>query len=175
MTDKDMLAGLVRGLEWSEVDDFAPIKAWAGKQAFCRFTIRRIITPDGVFYRSGKDVDFASLELAQKDARDYYMSLVSSAINPDAVLALVAAAYADAVSACDDLGKAADWPACNQYERAGTVIDRRTPTDATAALERMLADARAEGYAQAQRDECGCRLGEDCAICDARAMKGENT
>jgi len=186
-----MLAGLVRPLEWHEqTRDKGYVTGQWGALGFGGAYLITIYTTenDGCSLHLGHfDSDGQShhpnLEAAKQAAYDDTCRRAAIALNPDAVLALVAAAYADAAKRITDISAYADVPGGllipNTFDEgtsaAYEMVVEATPTDATAALERMLADARAEGLEMAAAYCNGDEPGDFWPNLRAgiRAMKGE--
>lgn len=168
MTDdlQTLLAGMVRPLEWAmdglhiyleahhrfgsyEINDRG--EHWSGAVENDRFILK------GANFATRR---FPTLEAAQSAAQADYTARIASALNPDAVLALVAAAYADAAEEIESMIGCDDIPggnfAANTFDggvsAAYEMVRHLTPTDATAALARMLEHARAEARSLSIQD-----------------------
>lgn len=119
----DIIAQIVKPLEWVPFGE-------RGFRAYCHLSMSS-------FYVSCGD-DCAQIDKERTAS-------IAGALNLDAVLALVAAAYADAAARCHGFYVDEDDTTTELPDH----IRKRTPTDATAALARMLADARREGMEMA--------------------------
>jgi len=157
MTDmQKMLAGMVRGLEWAELDGGTDYDIWEAFSVLGRYKVQQKIgsTYALMVLPNGGISQHPTLEAAQSASQVDHNARILAALNPDTVLALVAAAYADAAECCtNELRNTAmlmsNPPQSSAAWDARNAITTRTPTDATAALARMLEEARAEGLEMA--------------------------
>lgn len=176
---KNLLAGMVKPLVW----EFRSAgETWeAGK-----YSVGHNSHNSNYWWGSwdGKGGMANTLEAAQAAAQADYAARIASALNTDAVLALVAAAYADAAdinSVCLAYRHDYGLMTPNQQESLRLEAEEwrrawsKETTHATAALARMLALARAEGLGMAAEYCNGDEPGDFWPNLRAgiRAMKGE--
>lgn len=186
MTDdlQNLLAGMVKRMKFVEARN----PMWNGQDGYqigWNHDDRYRVKLDGKVILK----EIVGFDRAIAWANEHRTARIASALNSDAVLALVAAAYQGAARIVPDEKRFAPTAYEVEINLRPLKADIRalTPTDATAALARMLADARAEGLEMAAKRIEGAQtlpidIGgsvildattvEACATA-IRAMKGE--
>lgn len=175
MTDKDMLAGLVKPFIWSETSYGTP-------EAYTLAGVYRIkdATDGGYNVVRGKDVlhdvdgrrNFPTIEAAKSAAQADYTARVLAALDLDVIRTLVGAAYEAAARIVPDEKRFTPTAYEVEINLRPLKADIRalTPADAQAALDAIREEARSAG----RKEEYEARVERVSAIMDWNQKYGKD-